>query len=766
MIVTIFEHSKVKIAEKRDLENAVFSKNDLADLLSIKLDKKSVFKFHNSQTLKTDSIVGSITLKDGVIIEILPKIAKEKNIESYRKEFVKLIRFTDKRNSFVSSSTSSKVSIKELPLISYVVELFSENLLAEIRKGSDKGYTKVIESNNTIRGKIDIQKTLNRHPFDRSRVVVEYRKRTENTNLMKVFKSISILLLEDRTFSYRTKQNFFEVRNLLENVENIQLRESDFERVQFSRLNSRFETLFNQARTIFYNYMPYTAKIDSTPFWSILFDMNYLFEKFVETLFKKSGIPFVSQKSHSIYDKIKVVPDIILDDFIVDTKYKIYKDRPNREDIYQLITYVSTLKKRKGYFIAPSFKDRENLVFEPKIGGTEIEVIFVNIGSGIDEVVKHWRFSISDELRFSKIHKPEQELTKNEIYKNAIQERDIKTLQELAKNETEETKIKLSNEEKNYLKKVQKQFGKEKTLLAISDSDNLNLMQFLIEEKNFNVNYRDKDGLTPLMVASSKHLNNVVFLLKHKAKIDSQDKYGRTALFHAVLCDNFEIVKVLLENGAEPNLRIEKGITYLMMASENSNFEIAKALLENGAEPNLTNDLGNTALIEAAYFDCIDIVDLLLDYGANPNLKNQDNETALDIATIEENYNVVISIEKAINLEQEKNLFDFTVKKEQSLFDISENLNNSEYLELFEYAKEMFDDGEDTSDIVELLLESIKLNPHFAKSYALLGETYQHADRFEEAIENFHKAQELDKSLKNSLEENIKDCEYFLSLKV
>ncbi|EJF07617.1 McrBC 5-methylcytosine restriction system component [Thiovulum sp. ES] len=388
MIVTIFEHSKVKIAEKRDLENAVFSKNDLADLLSIKLDKKSVFKFHNSQTVKTDSIVGSIALKDGVIIEILPKIAKEKNIESYRKEFVKLIRFTDKRNSFVSSSTSSKVSIKELPLISYVVELFSENLLAEIRKGSDKGYTKVIESNNTIRGKIDIQKTLNRHPFDRSRVVVEYRKRTKNTNLMKVFKSISILLLEDQTFSYRTKQNFFEVRNLLENVENIQLRESDFERVQFSRLNSRFETLFNQARTIFYNYMPYTAKIDSTPFWSILFDMNYLFEKFVETLLKKSKIPFVSQKSHSIYDKIKIIPDIILDDFVIDTKYKIYKERPNREDIYQLITYVSTLKKRKGYFIAPSFESRENLVFEPKIGGTEIEVIFVNIGFGIDEVVK------------------------------------------------------------------------------------------------------------------------------------------------------------------------------------------------------------------------------------------------------------------------------------------------------------------------------------------------------------------------------------------
>jgi 5-methylcytosine-specific restriction endonuclease McrBC regulatory subunit McrC/ankyrin repeat protein len=713
-IITIFEHSQIQIEEKRDLKKGILSRKDLDYLLSIKLENKSVFKFKSSKTLKTTSIVGSIALKDGVIIEILPKIAKEDRVEEYRKEFVKLIRFTDKKNSFVSSSTSSKVSIKELPLISYVVELFAENLLEEIRRSADKDYTKVVESHNIVRGKINMQKTLTKHPFDRSKVVIEYRKRTENTNLMRVFKSVSLLLLEDRTFSYRAKQNLFEIRNLLQNVEKIELRESDFERVQFSRLNSRFETLFNQARTIFYNYMPYTAKIDSTPFWSILFDMNVLFEKFVEELFKKSKIQFSAQKSFQIYDKVKIMPDIVLNDFVVDTKYKIYDERPKREDIFQLLSYVSTLNKKKGYLIAPTFEDRENLNFSPKIGGKDFEVIFINIGLGIDEVVKSWRFEISDELKFSKLKKPFKingflnRKEKDKLFETAKEEKNREIFEELARvgytpakkfldlEEVKETIqepkietksiIKLSSKERGFLKKLYKNYRKGNALGIASENNELKIVQHLIINEKVNVNSRLNHDVTALMIASTEGNKEIAkLLLEHGADPNLKTKTGGTSLNLASMKGNKEIVKLLLEHGANPNLKDETGENTLSFLFDTKNVEIVKLLLEYGADPNLQNiNNGKTVLMRSSHEQNIKVVKLLLEYGANPNLQDKDGRTALDVAKILGETEIVKILQKAMKIktEKEENLLDLTIEKEKTLFDETDEETSLSFKEI------------------------------------------------------------------------------------
>mmetsp|Transcript_15409 Transcript_15409/g.11217 ORF Transcript_15409/g.11217 Transcript_15409/m.11217 type:complete len:126 (-) Transcript_15409:178-555(-) len=58
------------------------------------------------------------------------------------------------------------------------------------------------------------------------------------------------------------------------------------------------------------------------------------------------------------------------------------------------------------------------------------------------------------------------------------------------------------------------------------------------------------------------------------------------------------------------------------MASANGHAEIVKVLLENGADPNVINEAGNTALHWAALNGKEDVVKLLLQYKADPNLKN------------------------------------------------------------------------------------------------------------------------------------------------
>ena len=96
--------------------------------------------------------------------------------------------------------------------------------------------------------------------------------------------------------------------------------------------------------------------------------------------------------------------------------------------------------------------------------------------------------------------------------------------------------------------------------------------------------------------------------------------------------NNIERVRQLLDFGVNPNYqRPDGGGTALMDASLEGRIEIVRMLLEAGADTNIIDDEGNTALILALLPGFTDIAKMLLEAGADPNII-QDDSTALDIA--------------------------------------------------------------------------------------------------------------------------------------
>ena len=97
---------------------------------------------------------------------------------------------------------------------------------------------------------------------------------------------------------------------------------------------------------------------------------------------------------------------------------------------------------------------------------------------------------------------------------------------------------------------------------------------------------------------------------------------------------NVELVKVLLEAGANPNARDEyNGFTILQGRriykwSADKIVEIVKLLLEAGANPNDSNSGSQTPLHRAAYEGNVEVIKMLLEAGANPNA-NQGRYTPL-----------------------------------------------------------------------------------------------------------------------------------------
>jgi len=91
-----------------------------------------------------------------------------------------------------------------------------------------------------------------------------------------------------------------------------------------------------------------------------------------------------------------------------------------------------------------------------------------------------------------------------------------------------------------------------------------------------------------------------------------------------------EVVKELLDKGADANAHYSNGTTALMCAASSGKIEIVKLLLGRGADVNMKNKEGETALMSAAARKGnADVINLLLDRGADINAKNNSSQTAL-----------------------------------------------------------------------------------------------------------------------------------------
>ena len=151
--------------------------------------------------------------------------------------------------------------------------------------------------------------------------------------------------------------------------------------------------------------------------------------------------------------------------------------------------------------------------------------------------------------------------------------------------------------------------------------------------KKINVDYRFENGLTALMVAGKGgHLDMVRLLLQRGADSNTKTGSGKSRLQTAAFNCHLSMARLLLGNGADPNAKDNEGWTALMIAAQKGCQDIVRLLLEMGAELEASNNYGATAFTTAAKNGQLDVTKLLIQRGAKVNAKNNHGKTALDLA--------------------------------------------------------------------------------------------------------------------------------------
>ncbi len=403
--IVVQEHTKIVRREGEStppyLEQRIYDRLKRFDQRG-RAEKDRVFSW-GDRSARTTQWVGVIQVP-GLQVEILPKIdevnlngKKEKEIQA-RSNLLYMLSVAGQvpvRERDVARLTSLKASLSET-----LAAIFADRLRGELLRGPERAYIRREENLRRFKGKLLIAQQVRRNAAHRERFFCRFEEFSEDTLMNRIFRAACRVLLNS-THTPSTQDRLRHCLLLLDGVKDVFVHDELFDQITITRQNERFADVLHFCRLFLQGRSP-TIRSGRERSFSLLFDMNRVFEDFVTAFLKKQVIPHLdgyrlypqakSQRRHLMRDRGRGVlllqPDILITSndrqLVLDTKWKQFSGKVGRGDLYQLYAYTKRYECRRSVLLYPQVSEAKCLDFDIIMGtdgatGEQVGVRFVNL---------------------------------------------------------------------------------------------------------------------------------------------------------------------------------------------------------------------------------------------------------------------------------------------------------------------------------------------------------------------------------------------------
>lgn len=348
--------------------------------------------------LRFINLVGIIQLST-LRIEILPKLViHEESEDKNREAMINMLTVTRTLPVTLYGGTLSQLAKSDL--FHVFAQVYIQSLLKELRRGVHKEYKLIEENSQSLKGRFLLHQHIRKNAFQPVKAYCEYDEIQEDVVLNRILKRALKMVFPYISKSSLKSESLY-ILEMFDQVADVPVLQKDLRNFRFNRQNQRFQEAFFIARLILENQLM-TSKYSGEQSFSFLFEMNVLFESYIERAFRSleweknlKVIPQHDEKRllinvNSGQENIKLKPDFVLyndvSQMIVDTKWKsiLREGRVTYQqaDLYQMYAYVTSYEQaNRCVLLYP--KSEEGLLPKWQVPGRDkyIEIHTVRLSS-------------------------------------------------------------------------------------------------------------------------------------------------------------------------------------------------------------------------------------------------------------------------------------------------------------------------------------------------------------------------------------------------
>ena len=334
-------------------------------------ERDRIFEWGDGFTRSTQW-VGVVQAGD-LQVEILPKIDGAVNDFECRHNLLYMLAVGG--NVPVRSRDIARLAHRRAPLSEILAGIFADRLKEALLQGPERAYIGQQENLRRFKGRLLVARQAQHNAAHRERFYCEFDEFSDDTVMNRIFRA-TCQTLQQLARTPATLDALQQCLLLLDGVSDIEVQATDFEGIVLNRQNERFGDVLRFCQLLLAGRTP-TVKAGSTRTFSLLFDMNRVFERFIAAFLQRYVVPrlrgvrlFPQASSRHRYlmqcgstGVLRLKPDLLFEGpghvLVMDTKWKLLTptDRGrggvSEADLYQLYAYTRRYGASRSVLLYP-----------------------------------------------------------------------------------------------------------------------------------------------------------------------------------------------------------------------------------------------------------------------------------------------------------------------------------------------------------------------------------------------------------------------------